>query len=151
MKALDTNALVRFLVADHPGMKAKTDRLLDEAAANRESFGITGYVLLEMLWVLKAVYKFSREDILDAVDKLTAMPVLTFEPSCPVHELVAMARNTNFDLADILIGLAARQQNWETTLTLDKKAAQSELFEEIQSHAPRNEDEENKRKVGDGK
>jgi len=131
MKALDTNALVRFLVADHPGMKSKVDRLLEKAAANRESFGITGYVLLEMLWVLRSVYKYSREDILDAVDKLTAMPVLSFDPACPVHELVAMGRNSNLDLADILIGLAAKQQDWETTLTLDRKAAQSELFEEI--------------------
>ena len=131
MKALDTNALVRFLVADHPGMKSKVDRLLDTAEENRESFGITGYVLLEMLWVLRSVYKYSREDILDAVDKLTAMPALTFDPTCPVHELLEMGRNSNFDLADILIGLAARQHGWETTLTLDKKAAQSEWFEEI--------------------
>ena len=131
MKALDTNTLVRFLVADHPGMKSKVDKLFDKATADKESFGVTGYVLLEMLWVLRSVYKYSREDILDAVEKLTAMPILIFEPTCPVYELVARGRSSNFDLADILIGLAARNQNWETTLTLDKKAAQSELFEEI--------------------
>ena len=72
--------------------------------------------------------EFTRIDILDAVDQLTAMPVLAFDPSCPVRELVAVGRNSNLDLADILIGLAARQQGWEITLTLDKKAAQSELF-----------------------
>lgn len=132
MKALDTNALVRFLVADHPGMKSKVDRLLDKAAENKVSFGVTGYVLLELLWVLQSVYKYSREDTLDAVDKLTGMPVLTFEPSCPVYELVAMARSSNLDLADILIGLGAIQQGCETTLTLDNKAARSDLFEKIQ-------------------
>ncbi len=131
MKALDTNALVRFLVADNLEMKSKVDRLLDEAEVNRESFGITGYVLLEMLWVLRSVYKYSRDDILDAVEQLMAMPVLVFESTCPVHELVSMGRNNNLDLADILIGLAAKRQHWETTLTLDKKAAQSELFDEI--------------------
>lgn len=131
MKALDTNALVRFLVADHPGMKSKVDRLLDKAATNRESFGIMGYVLLEVLWVLRSVYKYSREDILDAVDKLSAMPVLTFAPNCPIYELVAMGRSSTLDLADILIGLAAKQQGWESTFTLDRKAAQSALFDEI--------------------
>lgn len=131
MKALDTNILVRFLVRDDSSMAARVDKLLDAANTRGNSFLISLPVVLEILWVLKSGYKLSRPDILDAVEKLSLMPVLTFDPECPVHELVAMARNGNFDLADILIGLSAKQQGCETTLTLDKKAAQSELFEEI--------------------
>ena len=112
-------------------MKNRVDRLLDEAVSNGESLWITGYVFLEMLWVLRAVYKYSRQDILDAMDSLTAMPVLTFDPACPVQELVAIGRTSNLDLSDILIGLAAKQQGCEVTLTLDKKATRSEFFEEI--------------------
>lgn len=131
MKALDTNILVRFLVRDDLSMATRVDQLLDSANVKGNSFLISLPVVLELFWVLKSGYKLSRPDILDAVEKLSLMPVFTFEPTCPVHELVAIGRNSNFDLADILIGLGAKQQGCETTLTLDKKAAQSELFEEI--------------------
>jgi predicted nucleic-acid-binding protein len=131
MKALDTNILVRFLVRDDSSMAARVDQLLNAANTKGNSFLVSFPVVLELLWVLKSGYKLSRPDILDAVEKLSLMPVLTFEPTCPVHKLVAIGRNSNFDLADILIGLSAKQQGCETTLTLDRKSAQSELFEEI--------------------
>jgi len=131
MKALDTNILVRFLVRDDSSMAARVDQLLDAANTRGNSFLVSLPVVLEILWVLKSGYKLSRPDILDAIEKLSLMPVLTFDSACPVHELVTEGRNSNLDLADILIGLGAKQQGCETTLTLDKKAAQSELFEEI--------------------
>ena len=132
MKALDTNTLVRFLVGDDESMKATVDAVLEDASQRGETLYVTGYVFLETLWVLRAVYKYSRQDILDAMEALTMMPVLEFDSACPIRELFEIARKTTFDLADILIGLAARERGCETTLTLDKKAAQSELFEEIQ-------------------
>ena len=131
MKALDTNILVRFLTGDEPAAVKRVAQLLESAEQRNESFHVTIPVLLELMWVLRARYRLTREEILDAVEKLLRMPVLAFDsPEC-VGNLILQGRTLSLDLADILIGLAAKQQGCETTLTLDKKAGQSELFEEI--------------------
>ncbi len=131
MKALDTNILVRFLVRDDAPMATRVDQLLEAANTRGDSFLVSLPVALELLRVLKSGYKLSRSDTLDAVEKLSLMPVLIFDSACPIHELVTEGRNSTLDLADILIGLGAKQQGCEITLTLDKKAARSVLFEEI--------------------
>ena len=132
MKALDTNVLIRFLVRDDPARAAKVDQLFDEAQERGRSFLVTLPVVLEIIWVLRTGYMIPRTDILDTLEKLTMMPIITFDPACPIHELVEIARNSSLDLPDIAIGLSARNAGCETTLTLDRKAAQSELFQEIQ-------------------
>ena len=131
MKALDTNILVRFLTSDDPAAYKRVAQLLESAEQRNESFRLTTLVLLELMWVLKARYRLTRDEILEAIEKLLRMPVVTFEsPEC-TSALILRGRSTSLDLADILIGLNARQQGCETIHTLDKKAAQSELFEEI--------------------
>jgi len=131
MKALDTNILVRFLTNDDPAAFKRVAQLLESAEQQSESFRLTTLVLLELMWVLKARYGLTRDEILEAVETLLRMPVVAFEsPEC-ASSLILQGRTTSLDLADILIGLNARQQGCQTTYTLDKKAAQSELFEEI--------------------
>lgn len=131
MKGLDSNVLVRFLVGDDPGMMAKVVRLLETAQDKGETFLVSIPVLLEMLWVLKARYQFTREDVLDALDRLLLMPVLRFQAANCVRELVQAGRSGNLDLADILIGLYARDLGCDLTLTFDRKASKSSLFRRI--------------------
>jgi len=129
MNALDTNVLVRFLVGDDQQMMLKAKAVLEQAQEKNEPLLITTPVLLEMLWVLKARYGLSREDILDALGKLALIRALSFESSSRVHELVHIGSATRFDLADILIGLHAQGCGCTTTFTFDKRVAKSELFE----------------------
>ena len=131
MKALDTNILVRFLVNDDKRMGAAARRLLETAHEQREHFLVLTPVLLELLWVLKSVYGLSREDILDALEALSLMPVLEFESADLVHDLIRNARAKSLDLADLLIGLCARDKGCQATLTLDRQAARSDLFQII--------------------
>jgi len=46
-----------------------------------------------------------------------------------VKKVVSSAADNSFHLPDLLIAEAARMAGCETVFTLDKKAAQSELFE----------------------
>lgn len=131
MKALDTNVLVRFLVGDDEAMAARTEALFNEAKEQGNRLVVTTPVILELLWVLQARYRLTREDILDALDKLARMPVLELDSHDRLRELVLLGRTTRFDLADILIGLYAKDLGCTATLTLDRNAARSDLFEEI--------------------
>ena len=131
MKALDTNILVRFLTGDDPAAFDRVATLLRSADERGETFMVTDPVLLELLWVLRSSYDLGREKILDAVDALLDAPVFTFQSTRHVRQFVAQGRVASTELDDLLIGLSAEQQGCESTLTLDKKAAQSDLFEEI--------------------
>jgi predicted nucleic-acid-binding protein len=131
MKALDTNILVRFLTGDDSAALVRVESLLRTAEEHNETFRVTDLVLLELLWVLRSSYQLDRSKILDAIEALFNAAALSFQSTESVSQFLVIGRATNFDLADILIGLNAKQQGCETTHTLDKKAAQSEFFEEI--------------------
>jgi predicted nucleic-acid-binding protein len=131
LRALDTNVLIRLLVGDDVPMMKKAIKLLDKAHAAGESFLIVNPVILEVLWVLKARYELPRRDILDALEKLTLMPMLRFESLDTIRALVSRGGETRYELADLFIGLCAKALDAEDTVTFDKKAARSDLFSSL--------------------
>ena len=76
MKALDTNVLIRFLVKDDELQAKAVYKLFKKAESKAEAFFIPILVVLEIFWVLEAVYEISREEIIDSIDELLLMPIL---------------------------------------------------------------------------
>lgn len=131
MKALDTNVLVRFLVADDARQAGRVRQLFEKAERTRERFLVSALVTLELIWVLTAVYDFTRDEVLRAVDLLTQMPILQFEEHDRVRRLIRMGRETPVDLPDLLIGLTAQAAGCDATLTFDRKLTRTDLFEPL--------------------
>ncbi|MCP4992507.1 MAG: type II toxin-antitoxin system VapC family toxin [Gammaproteobacteria bacterium] len=131
MKALDTNVLVRFLVKDDPLQAAQVHHLLKQHEARNEMLYIPLIVIMELIWVLQAAYQVNREEIVGAINDLMSMPLLEFEQQSAVRAFVQSAKETTYDLSDLLIALSARQGGCESTLTFDNKASRFELFEKI--------------------
>ena len=129
MKALDTNVIVRFLVADDAGQAGRVRKLFQDAEDRRETLFVSLVVMLETIWVLGAVYGISRAAILDAAEKLTGLPFLRFEFAERINRWISAGRQSNLDLADLIIGLTARDNGCSVTVTLDRKSVRSELFE----------------------
>jgi predicted nucleic-acid-binding protein len=131
MKALDTNVIIRFLVNDDKAQGRKVQELFEEAEENTRRFLITTPVVLEVLWVLSAVYDFARDETLHALELLTQLPILEFEDYDGMQQLIRLGRSTNADLPDIVIGLAGKSQGCETTLTFEKGLTPTGLFEQL--------------------
>lgn len=128
MKALDTNVLIRFLVMDDERQAKAVYRIFKQAESDNEILFIPLLVLLETVWVLESVYKISRKDILDSVDKLLLMPVLEFEAQSMIMTFISSARETKTDLSDLLIAHSARFAGCEYVLTFDKRASNFGFF-----------------------
>ena len=79
MKAPDRNVLIRFLVADDDKLARIVRELFRQTEREQQKLFVPLPVVLEMLWVLESVYDISRWDILDALQKLLLMPVLSFD------------------------------------------------------------------------
>jgi predicted nucleic-acid-binding protein len=129
MKALDTNVLVRFLTGDDTTQTAKVAAMFRAAERNGERFHVGLLVLLEMIWVLESLYKYRRDEILAAVEKMLALPLLAMESPEIIESFLYASPGAKADLSDILIGVAGKAKDCETTLTFDKKAAkEASLF-----------------------
>ncbi|MCP3963530.1 MAG: type II toxin-antitoxin system VapC family toxin [bacterium] len=131
MKALDTNVLVRFLVNDDDAQGRRVKRLFEQAEESRNRFLITNAVVLEILWVLSAVYDFTRQEVLQALELLTELPILAFESHDGILELIRLGRDMKADLPDLLIGLSGRTAGCGTTLTFDQGLGDTGLFEQL--------------------
>jgi predicted nucleic-acid-binding protein len=128
MKALDTNALVRFLVRDDEDQAQAVRRIILDAEKKNDILFIPLAVMLETMWVLSSAYAYSREQIVQTLENLLLVSVLDVEEREKIRELCSIASKTDADLADLLIGLTSRDHGCETTLTFDKRAARSGLF-----------------------
>lgn len=128
MKGLDTNALIRFLVRDDEDQAQAVRALLLESEENNETFFIPVCVTLEVIWVLSSAYGYSRDEIVNALGGLLVLSTIVMEEHDRIARLCRFASYHSTGLADILIGLSARDNGCSTTLTFDKKAAQSDLF-----------------------
>lgn len=96
MIAIDTNVLVRLLVADDPEQASRARKLV---AHNDVVIATT--VLLECAWVLRATYGFHPAEIASAIRKVLGLPNVA--PEAPVVVAHALdACDAGLDFADAL-------------------------------------------------
>ena len=131
MKALDTNVLVRFLVNDDQKQAQQVYQLLKQAENQREPPFVPLLVVLELFWVLESVYDLSRDEILEALDDLLMMPVLELEARSALQGFQREAQTIQADLSDLLIAHSAKVSGCQVTLSFDRKALRSPLFQGI--------------------
>ena len=131
MKALDTNILVRFLVQDDKEQSQKVNQLLTQAEQSKQPLLVTSLVVLELIWVLDAVYDVSRNDIIHALNEILTMPAIEFESQGMIRDFVNSTQDNNFDLSDMLIAQSGFKQGCDVTITFDKKAAKFDLFQAL--------------------
>jgi predicted nucleic-acid-binding protein len=105
MIALDTNVVVRFLVADHPS-QAKRSRELMESS----EILVAASVLLETEWVLRGAYSLARADVVRLLRGLLGLPnVSTEDPALIAQALDWHAAGLDFADSLHLAGTAAAQ------------------------------------------
>lgn len=129
MIALDTNVLIRVLVADDPLQTASAERLLREALEAGESCFVSDPVLCEMEWVLDRFYRVPRAEILAAVESLLARANLfSFEDATAVRTALDRYQRGKADFSDFLIGAKAEARGARTTFTFDRALARQQGF-----------------------
>ena len=131
MIALDTNVLIRFLINDDKKQASITKEVIQKAESTKQPLFVTSLVVLEVVWVLDAVYEAERSDIITAIGDLILMPALCFEDQTMLRHFIIEASTSTFDLSDLLISLSGIESGCETTLTFDKKVSKFSGFQEI--------------------
>jgi predicted nucleic-acid-binding protein len=124
MFGLDTNIVIRLLVDDDPEQRRAALRFGEGLGKDYNAFlSLVG--LLELDWALRSRLRFTRKDVVIAIDKLLHTRGVLVEH----HDLVLRALRSvdasNADFADALIACRSLEEGCEVVKTFDRKAARS--------------------------
>jgi predicted nucleic-acid-binding protein len=122
MISIDTNVLIRFLVADDERQFEKARRLIRHEASRGDPVLISQLVLLECEWVLRSRYGLAKEALLGAFSGLLASTEVRIEDEASVEEALYLWKDAGADFADCLIAAKYRALGCSSTISFDAKA-----------------------------
>ena len=109
MIAIDTNVVIRLLVADSPDQTARAETLI-----RQNSVWVSTTVVLEAGWVLSSRYGFAPGQVVAALTSVAGVPGVTFERSEAIQRAFNAVR-AGFDFADAIhLALASDQVAFAT-------------------------------------
>lgn len=120
MIALDTNVLARFYI-DESDSEAKRQHALAKRIMAEPALFVARTVVLELEWVMRGGYGYSRDEIGAVLHHLTGLPNVTIENWEMVMDALD-AYKSGVDFADAL-HLAAGSSRCEQFTTFDAKFA----------------------------
>jgi predicted nucleic-acid-binding protein len=123
MPALDTNVLVRYLVADDAAQGAAVRRLIRSSVEKGHTLFVPVTVTLEVEWVLRSSFEFDKETVLLALSNLLSAAELNFESERALEVALQLYRDSAADFADCLHIALATQAGELPLWTFDKRAS----------------------------
>ena len=115
MIGLDTNILMRYLTGDDETQYRAILKLLCRKGAY---FFVPDLVLVELDWVLRSAYDWSRDEIADAIARLLQVQNLQFEDEDRIRRALGAIRR-GADLSDELLVAKCREHDCEQFVTFD--------------------------------
>ena len=109
MAALDTTLLIRFLVEDDAAQLAAARRLIRKCVNAGETLFVPVTVSLELEWVLRSSYGFSKSVVIQTLAQLLASIELSFESEGALEVALVLYGQSTVDFSDCLhIALSSR-------------------------------------------
>ena len=122
MIGLDTNVLVRYLTQDDPSQSAKAARLLDALTPANPGY-LSLVVVVELVWVLKLSYAFTKGELITVVDNLLRSKELLVERTDVVSSALRLFKSSRAGFSDCIIVRIHELAECKYTLTFDRTAA----------------------------
>lgn len=129
MRGLDTNVLLRYLMADDPEQSPIARTLLDEAEESGGRFFLSLVALCELSWTLRGrPYSLDRQGLSNLVGKLLETRLFEIQERDLVRHALADYRDGRADFPDYLIGWLNRAAGCSDTVSFDGKLDGAEGF-----------------------
>ncbi len=120
MIALDTNVVVRFIVADDPEQAERARAFLESRSRESTPCLVTDIVVCETVWVLESCYRFGRPEIAATLRSLLRARQLRFQSPDLVARAVDRYRRGSGDVSDYLVDAVGRSLGCTATVTFDR-------------------------------
>ncbi len=125
MIALDTNIIIRYLVRDDVKQSEAARALLESLTAERPGY-VCREVAVEVVWVLKRAYGYSRAQVAAILKELLITEVLVFEAADDAARAAFLYGEGEAEFSDLMIMAAARRAGIRSLHTLDRKLSRLE-------------------------
>jgi predicted nucleic-acid-binding protein len=123
MIGLDTNVLLRYLAQDDPQQSPRATEIIEQRLTEEEPGFISLVTILEVVWVLKSLFKRSPQQIANDLEMLLAADTLEVQNEQEVYLALVSLRNGIGTFEDALIGFLGAWRGCSATLTFDEDAA----------------------------
>jgi len=125
MAALDTNVIVRFLVADDLKQFQLAKKFI-EKTVREETLFIPLSVSVELEWVLRTVYEFDKATVITTFNRLLETREIEFHEEASIEVTLNLYADNNADFADCLHAASAFTNQRTPLITFDRKASRLE-------------------------
>jgi predicted nucleic-acid-binding protein len=123
MIGLDTNVLLRYLAQDDPKQSPRATEIIERRLTEQDPGFVSLVTVLEVVWVLKSLFKRTRQEIANDLEMLLAADTLEVQNEQEVYLAVVALRNGSGSFEDALIGSLGVWRGCSATLTFDEDAA----------------------------
>jgi len=120
---LDTNILLRYLAQDDPVQSLRATEIITQQLSEQEPGFVSLVTILEVFWVLKSIFKRSRQNLASDIEKLLSADTLEVQNEQEVYNGVVALRTGTGSFEDALVGSLGIWRGCSTTLTFDEDAA----------------------------
>jgi len=128
MIGLDTNLILRYLIQDDPKQTRQANHVFDRQLSDENPGFISLVTVLEIVWVLRSLFKRTPAQIAAHLVLLLAADTLEVQNEQQVFEAVFALKRGTGEFEDALIGALDAWAGCSTTLTFDRKAARLPHF-----------------------
>lgn len=121
MIGIDTNVLLRFLLADDTEQSPRARTLVAEYGGLPETLRLADVVLVELAWVLPGIYGFDRSHVVATMERLLDDPAFAFSDRLRMQRALDDYRGSGAGFADCLIAQDNAAAGCTFTATFDRK------------------------------
>lgn len=122
MLGIDTNVLVRLLVADDAAQTRRARLLVENCVARHEAVLVSLPVIVEVEWVLRSRYELTKAELVATFRALLSAAEFTFEHESAIEEALHFWQDAPTGFVDCLIAAHHRRLGCSGTATFDSKA-----------------------------
>ncbi len=126
IRVIDTNIVLRFLLADHPEHFERATQLMSEVQAGKQKAHLAESVLAECIFVLTKFYKVPKEEAAGKLGELLDYKGFTGDHLPLLRSALALFITHKIAFVDAVVLATARHNGWHLETfdrTLSKLAA----------------------------
>jgi len=119
---LDTNVVLRLVLADHPDLSQKAKSIFEEAEKGRIEVFINHTTVAEVFWVLESFYRLDKAELVQLLTELLRFPNLRVNDKRLILTALNLVLKENISYIDAY-NLVFAKKNQLTLKTFDRKSA----------------------------
>jgi predicted nucleic-acid-binding protein len=123
MIGLDTNILMRYLAQDDPVQSPRATEIITQQLSEQDPGFVSLVTILEVYWVLKSVFRRTRQDLASDIEKVLSADTLEIQNEQDVYNALIALRAGIGSFEDALVGSLGIWRGCSSTLTFDNDAA----------------------------